>query len=78
MQWVGNIAYNDNHVRLHDTFYPEGLTFLNANNVATPDNLFRNDSENGDCSSGLGIDVFLTLVSAITDAETCTITTEWD
>jgi hypothetical protein len=23
-QWVGNIGYNDNHVELHDTFYPDG------------------------------------------------------
>ena len=26
---------------------PEGPTFLDSNNVTTPDNLFRNDSENG-------------------------------
>ncbi len=55
-----------------------GLTFVDSSNVTMPDNLFRNDSENGDCSSGLGIDVFLTLVSAITDGDACAITTEWD
>jgi prepilin-type N-terminal cleavage/methylation domain-containing protein len=77
-QWIGNIGYNDNHVELHDTFYPEGLTFLDSNNLTMPDNLFRNDSQNGDCGSGLGIDAFLTLVSDITDREACTITTEWD
>lgn len=77
-QWVGHIGYNDTHVEQHDTFYPKGLTFLDSSNVITPDNLFRNDSENGDCGSGLGIDVFLTLVSDIADDEACSITTEWD
>jgi competence protein ComGC len=77
-KWFGNIAYNDNHVELHDTFSPDGLTFLDAGGTGVPDNLFRNDAQNGDCGSGLGIDVFLTLVSDIADDETCVITTEWD
>lgn len=77
-QWVGNIGFNDNHVVLHRTFYPDGMNFLDSNNLTVPDNLFRNDSENGDCESGRGVDVFLALVSRIDDGEACTITTEWD
>jgi prepilin-type N-terminal cleavage/methylation domain-containing protein len=77
-QWIGNIGYNDNHVELHDTFYPDGMNFLDSNNVTTADNLFTNDSENGNCDSGLGSDVFLTLTSEIQDGNACTITTEWD
>jgi prepilin-type N-terminal cleavage/methylation domain-containing protein len=77
-RWIGNVCYGDNHVEVQDTFYPPGLTFLDADNVATPDNLFRNDSRDGDCRSGLGIDAFLTLVSDVADDESCAITTEWD
>jgi type II secretory pathway pseudopilin PulG len=77
-KWVGNIGFNDNHVELHDSFYPEGLTFLDAGGVSMPDNLFRNDAQDDDCGSGLGLDVFLTLVSDIADDASCAITTEWD
>ena len=61
-----------------DKLDADGNLIIDSSNVITPDNLFRNDSENGDCSSGLGIDVFLTLVSEIADADACLITTEWD
>jgi len=73
-----SLAHGDPRLQLAEMKRLRGLTFLDSNNVTTPDNLFRNDSENGDCSSGLGIDVFLTLVSHIADDEACTITTEWD
>ena len=77
-QWVGNIGYNDNHVKLHDTFYPDGMNYLDDDAVTVPDNLFRNDSENGDCESGLGSDVLLTLVSDIAVDDGSEITSEWD
>jgi prepilin-type N-terminal cleavage/methylation domain-containing protein len=76
-QWVGNIGYNDNHVELHDTFYPDGMNYLDENNETTADNLFRNDSQNGDCDTGFGIDVWLTLISDIQDDE-CNVVSEWD
>ncbi|MHC4128151.1 MAG: type II secretion system protein [Planctomycetota bacterium] len=76
-QWVGNIGYNDNHVELHDTFYPDGMNYLDQNNETMADNLFRNDSQNGDCDTGLGTDVWLTLTSDIQDDE-CNIVSEWD
>ncbi|MHC4220234.1 MAG: type II secretion system protein [Planctomycetota bacterium] len=75
-QWVGNIGYNDNHVELHDTFYPDGMNYLDSSNETRADNLFANDTEN--CDSGLGVDVFLTLVSDIEDGQSCDIATEWD
>lgn len=42
-QWVGNVAYNDNHMELHNTFEPEGVNYT-QNNETNPDNLFRNDT----------------------------------
>jgi prepilin-type N-terminal cleavage/methylation domain-containing protein len=82
-QWVGNIGYNDNHVELHDTFYPDGMNYVDENNDTVPDNLFSNDTGSGTCGCGSGssldgYDVFLTLVSEIDDGEACTGTTEWD
>jgi len=82
-QWVGNIGYNDNHVELHDTFYPDGMNYVDENNDTVPDNLFSNDTGSGSCGCGSvssldGHDVFLTLVSEIDDGEACTGTTEWD
>jgi prepilin-type N-terminal cleavage/methylation domain-containing protein len=83
-QWVGNIGYNDNHVELHDTFYPDGMNYLSDDGETLPDNLFANDtSQGGSCGCDSisqldGYDVFLTLVSEIDDGEGCTGTTEWD
>ena len=75
-QWVGNIGYNDNHVELHDTFFPDGMNYLDENET-TADNLFRNDTMNGDENNGLGTDVWLTLVSEIQNDQ-CQIESEWD
>ena len=82
-QWVGNIGYNDNHVELHDTFYPDGVNYVDENNETLPDNLFANDTGSGTCGCGAqgsldGYDVFLTLVSEIIDGDECTGQTEWD
>ncbi|MHC4717463.1 MAG: type II secretion system protein [Planctomycetota bacterium] len=82
-QWVGNIGYNDNHVELHDTFYPDGMNYVDDVNETQADNLFANDTGSGSCGCGAqtsldGYDVFLTIVSDIEDGEACTGTTEWD
>ena len=65
-QWVGNIGFNDNHVDLVQTLYPEGMNYLD-NGETFPDHLFLNDAE--DCNSGLGNDVWLTLISEITSVD---------
>ncbi|MHC4080988.1 MAG: hypothetical protein ACYSU2_06670 [Planctomycetota bacterium] len=80
-QWVGNIGYNDNHVELHDTFYPDGVNYLDQNNETMPDNLFANDTSDsgaGNCNQADGYDVWLTLISDIQDGEACEVTSEWD
>src|SRR5262249_38878975 len=41
--WLGNICYNDNHVKPEKTFYPEGINYYNSG-VATPDNIFKNEN----------------------------------
>jgi prepilin-type N-terminal cleavage/methylation domain-containing protein len=81
-QWIGNIGYNDNHVELHDTFYPDGVNYLDQNNETMPDNLFQNDtSDSGGgatCNQADGYDVWLTLISDIQDGESCDVMSEWD
>ena len=62
-QWVGNICYNDNHVELTNTLYPEGMNYRDGNQSA-PDNLFRNDEKDG-ADSPDGSDAWLTIVSGI-------------
>ncbi len=74
-QWVGNIGFNDNHVELKHTVFPEGLNYL-ENSVPQPDNLFYNDSQ-GNCSTGEGNDIWLTLISSI-GADGITLTAECD
>ena len=73
-QWVGNIGFNDNHVELKHTVFPEGLNFLD-NGVPESDNLFYNDSE-GNCATGEGHDIWLTLISSINSSDGLQITSE--
>ncbi len=75
-QWVGNIGFNDNHVSLLHTVLPEGFNYM-VDGVPQPDNLFYNDSEQ-DCSSGLGNDIWLTLISEITTADGIELISECD
>ena len=75
-QWVGNIGFNDNHVVLMHTVFPEGLTYLDAG-ITEADNLFYNDSE-GSCTTGAGNDIWLTLISSIDSSDGLTLTAECD
>ncbi len=66
-QWMGNIAYNDNHVEIHQTFTPEGIFYLNLTPTppeSVPDNLFNNQS-GSDQQTGDGYDIWLALISNI-------------
>jgi len=62
-QWIGNIGFNDNHVALIQSVFPEGLNY-DLNGEPEPDHLFYNDEIN-DCSDGRGNDIWLTLISDI-------------
>ncbi|MCZ6542229.1 MAG: hypothetical protein O6768_01035, partial [Planctomycetota bacterium] len=67
-QWMGNIAYNDNHVVIHQTFTPEGISYLDlpANPpISVPDNLFRNQTGSANQVVGDGYDIWLALISNI-------------
>ncbi len=76
-QWVGNVLYNDNHVEVEDSFWPDGLTYfdpLTPEIQSAPDNIFQNQT--GDDDTGIGFDIWLTIISGIT--RTCDMAVEWD
>ncbi len=61
-QWIGNICYNDNHVETHNTFYPEGVNYVDPNGDGVrPDNLFNNDTGVGGEQSPEGYDIWLVI-----------------
>ena len=67
-QWIGNICYNDNHVESHNTFYPEGVNYVDPNGDGVqPDNLFNNDSGDGQ-SSPTGYDIWLVMYWGMTQS----------
>ena len=79
-QWMGNIAYNDNHLEIHQTFTPEGISYLDLAvdpPVSVPDNLFNNQTGSGQ-ERGDGYDIWLTLVSEISGPDGLTLEVEWD
>ncbi len=64
-QWIGNVCFNDNHVETLNTFYPEGLNYVDPDGAGVlPDNLFDNDTEGQ--SSPLGYDIWLVIYWGIT------------
>lgn len=79
-QWVGNVLYNDNHIEVENSFWPEGLTYfdpLNASVASLPDNIFRNQTAaGGGNNSGTGFDIWLTIVAGI--RVDCTMAIQWD
>ncbi len=66
-QWMGNIAYNDNHLEIHQTFTPEGIVYLDLTPdppESVPDNLFNNQTGTNQ-ETGDGFDIWLALISNI-------------
>ena len=81
-EWVGIVAFNDNHVERLDTFVPEHLNY-NLGNTAYADNIFKDDT--GDTMGGYGtdggFDIWLVIYDAIDDdPDTPNLDTElqWD
>ena len=62
-QWIGNVAFNDNHIETFHTFTPEGL-FYQSEGVSQADNLYRNDTGWGQVSFE-GHDIWLTVTTRI-------------
>ena len=52
-EWVGNVAFNDNHTERLDTFFPENLNYQIAGETFA-DNIFKDDT--GDTDGGVGTD----------------------
>ncbi len=64
-QWIGNICYNDNHVEPHNTFYPEGVNYVDPDGDGVqPDNLFNNDTGTSQTSPE-GYDIWLVIYHGI-------------
>ena len=67
-EWVGNVAFNDNHTERLDTFFPEGLTYqIGENTIA--DNIFKDDTGDGDGGTQPdgGFDIWLVIYLEISD-----------
>jgi prepilin-type N-terminal cleavage/methylation domain-containing protein len=70
--WLGNICYNDNHVRPEKAFLPENVNYIAAG-ISTPDNIFKNDSGTNQ-SSVTGYDCWLVMCRRLLpNANTVTI-----
>ncbi len=65
-EWVGNVAFNDNHTERLDTFFPENLNYQ-INGVTTPDNIFEDQTGDGDGGVGAqgGFDIWLVIYLSI-------------
>lgn len=78
-QWIGNVAFNDNHIETFNTFTPEGL-FYQSQGVSHADNLYRNDSGSIQGSFN-GHDILLTVTTRVL-GEACNAGwvyfTDWD
>ena len=61
-EWVGNVAFNDNHTERLDTFFPEGLNYQIAG-ASFADNIFKDDTGDGDGGTGQngGFDIWLVI-----------------
>ncbi len=78
-QWDGNVCYNDNHVVVEHSFFPEGVNY-EAYGGSHPDHIFRNDA----CLGGVcmpngvnGFDSMLVIMSEI-DSDEESAVLEWD
>ena len=60
--WLGNVCYNDNHVELHATFFPDTLSPISSGTGQVVDSLF--EEEDTEFGSGRGSDVFLCMIDA--------------
>ena len=60
--WLGNVCYNDNHVELHKTFFPDTLNPISSRSGQVEDSLFEEEDTAG--GNGRGSDVFLCMIDA--------------
>ena len=79
--WVGQLCYNDNHISVSTTFWPEGLNFTNSSGQIGADDIFSAD-EDSSPSVADGADVYLAMISQISgnvfDESSLEIRHSWD
>ncbi len=70
-EWVGNVAFNDNHTERLDTFFPENLNYT-LDGVVTADNIFEDQTGDGDGGVGPqgGFDIWLVIYLDISSDDT--------
>jgi prepilin-type N-terminal cleavage/methylation domain-containing protein len=73
-QWVGNVCYNDNHLAVERTCYPEGIQF-SEDGEQRDDQLFRNQTGS---SPTVGYDIYLLIISKVMNPTDPVMTQEWD
>ncbi|MHC5023219.1 MAG: type II secretion system protein [Planctomycetota bacterium] len=67
-EWIGNVGYNDGHVAVSPSFYPEGLNYQTSGQdggETFPDNIFRNDTGDNPLQ-GEGYDSWLVICWRVT------------
>ncbi len=75
--WKGNVCWQDNHVTLEETLFPENSIYRTSAGQ-TMDNLFNIDCVSGVCNF-YGGDIWLVLATNFTgDPVTPNVTLEWD
>ncbi len=70
-EWVGNVAFNDNHTERLDTFFPENLNYQIAGTTFA-DNIFKDDTgdQDGGVGTNGGFDIWLVIYLSINDDNT--------
>ena len=70
-EWVGLVAFNDNHVERLDTFLPQHLNY-NIGEDAFADNIFNDDTGDGSGGYGThgGFDIWLVIYKEINEDPT--------
>ena len=66
-QWAGNVCFNDNHMEYTNSFFPEGVFYLDAGE-SVPDSLFNLDCAGGTCTIDSG-DCFLIVMDTFIPAQ---------
>ena len=78
-QWVGNVCWQDNHITVETSFFPEGAEYQDATG-GYPDNIFFNNTSGyGGGGDADGYDIWLAIVSQIiVGGDEITLTLEFD
>ena len=65
-EWVGNVAFNDNHTERLDTFFPENLNYQ-VNGQTFAENIFEDQTGDGAGGAGQdgGFDIWLVIYLSI-------------